>query len=130
MDIKCTHVALQVRDIERSIAFYRKYCGMRIVRDRTDSFRVVWMGWGEQPPRFVIVLLDSPYEVNRQPPYQHLGMAVASREAVDALHAQAVAEGLSPTWPPTDGGPVVGYFCGIADPDGNMVEFSFGQELG
>lgn len=128
--MKCTHVALQVRDIERSIAFYQKYCGMRVVQDRTDSFRVVWMGWGEQPPRFVIVLLGTPYEVNRQPPFQHLGMAVTDRDEVDAVYAQATASGITTVWPPTDGGPIVGYFCGVADPDSNMVEFSYGQRLG
>jgi len=24
----------------------------------------------------------------------------------------------------------VGYYCGVLDPDGNRVEFSFGQPLG
>lgn len=130
MGMKCTHVALQVRNIEQSIAFYEKYCGMRVVHDRTDAFRVVWMGWGEQPPKFVIVLLESPYELNRQPPYQHLGIAVAHRDDVDAVHARAVSDGITPLWPPADGGLVVGYFCGVADPDGNMVEFSYGQKVG
>src|SRR5574337_253786 len=92
--MKCTHVALQVRDIERSISFYQKYCGMRVMQDRTDSFRVVWLGWGEQPPKFVIVLLHDTYEHNRQPPYQHIGMAVPRREEIDAIHARAVTEGL------------------------------------
>ncbi|MFQ5806841.1 MAG: VOC family protein [Phycisphaerae bacterium] len=130
MKMKCTHVALQVRDIERSIAFYQRYCGMRVVQDRTDSFRVVWMGWGEQPPRFVVVLLDTPYEINQQPPFQHLGMAVADRDGVDAIYTRARANGIAKLWPPTDGGPIVGYYCGAADPDGNMVEFSHGQSLG
>ena len=31
---------------------------------------------------------------------------------------------------PKDAGPVVGYFCMVHDPDGNWVEFSFGQGLG
>lgn len=130
MSMKCTHVALQVRDIEQSIAFYERYCGMRVVQDRTNSFRVVWMGWGEQPPQFVIVLLNTPYESNRQPPYQHIGIAVGDPSEVDAVHQRAVASGIETLWPPTDGGPIVGYFCGVSDPDGNMVEFSYGQSLG
>jgi catechol 2,3-dioxygenase-like lactoylglutathione lyase family enzyme len=128
--MKCTHVALQVRDIERSIAFYRRYCEMRVVHDRTDDFRVVWLGWGEDPPNFVIVLLNKPYEVNRQPEYQHIGIAVESRAAVDAVAERARADGQAVAWPPVDAGPVVGYFCGLADPDGNMVEFSYGQRIG
>jgi hypothetical protein len=31
---------------------------------------------------------------------------------------------------PKDAGPIVGYFCMVHDPDGNWVEFSFGQGLG
>jgi len=129
--VKCTHIALQVRDIERSIAFYARYCGLRVVHDRvSDGARVVWLGWGEDPPRFVIVLLQEPYEVNRQPPWQHIGMAVERREEVDAAYARAVADALTGLWPPVDAGPIVGYYCGVPDPDGNMVEFSYGQRIG
>ncbi len=128
--MKCTHIALQVRDVERSIAFYERYCGMRVVRDRTDDFRVVWLGWGEQPPAFVLVLLETPYETNAQPPYQHIGIAVDSAADVDAVAARASADGLPVPWPPVDGGEIVGYFCGLHDPDGNLVEFSYGQPLG
>jgi len=128
--MRCTHVALQVRDIERSIAFYQRYCGMRVIRDRLDTFRVVWLGWGEEPPQFVIVLLDKDYEQNRQPELQHIGIAVDSRSEVDAVAEKARADGWPVIWPPRDGGPVVGYFCGLTDPDGNIVEFSYGQPIG
>jgi catechol 2,3-dioxygenase-like lactoylglutathione lyase family enzyme len=128
--MKCTHVALQVQDIEASIAFYRRYCDLRVVHDRTDEFRVVWLGWGENPPQFVVVLLHKPYDVNRQPAYQHLGLSVETRQAVDEVAARAAADGRPPIWPPRDGGPIVGYFCGLTDPDGNVVEFSYGQRIG
>jgi catechol 2,3-dioxygenase-like lactoylglutathione lyase family enzyme len=129
--MKCTHVALQVRAIEASIRFYERYCEMRPVHDRTeDNVRVVWLGWGEDPPQFVIVLLERDYETNAQPPVQHIGMAVDSRAEVDAIHARAVEDGLSDLWPPIEAGPVVGYYCGLRDPDGNRVEFSYGQRLG
>jgi catechol 2,3-dioxygenase-like lactoylglutathione lyase family enzyme len=128
--MKCTHVALQVKDVERSIAFYGRYCGLRVIHDRTDDFRVVWLGWGEQPPRFALVLLETPYAANEPPAYQHLGLATESRAEVDAVAERALAAGLDVPWPPRDGGPVVGYFCGLRDPDGNMVEFSHGQPLG
>ena len=128
--MKCTHVALQVRDIEGSIAFYRRYCGMCVVQDRTDDFRVVWLGWGEQPPKFALVLLEKAYERNEPPPLQHIGMAVERREEVDAVAERARADGLEVEWPPVDAGPIVGYFCGFRDPDGNVVEFSHGQPLG
>ncbi len=128
--MKCTHVALQVRDIERSIGFYARYCGLKVVHDRNDNLRVVWLGWGEDPPRFAIVLLEEAYEQNVQPPWQHVGLAVESRAEVDAIHARAVADGTPAPWPPHDAGPIVGYYCGLSDPDGNLIEFSCGQRLG
>ena len=129
--MKCTHFAFQVRDIDRSIAFYKRYCDMRIAHDReSDGVRVVWLGWGEDPPEFVIVLIERAYDRNVQPPFQHLGLSVAGRDEVDAIHARARADGLTNLWDPTDGGPIVGYYCGLPDPDGNMVEFSHGQRIG
>ena len=122
--MKCTHIALQVRDQQRSARFYGRYCGMKIVHEReTDDGRVIWLGWGEDPPKFVIVLLHGDYEQNTQPPWQHLGMAVESRAEVDAAYQQAQSDGVDKLWPPTDAGPVVGYYCGISDPDGNRIEF-------
>ncbi|MFQ5494406.1 MAG: VOC family protein [Phycisphaerae bacterium] len=129
--MKCTHVALQVRDIDASAAFYDRYCGMRIVHQReSETGRVVWLGWGEDPPKFVIVLLEGAYDRNVQPQWQHIGMAVDSRGDVDTLYERAKADGLDDLWSPRDGGEIVGYFCGVPDPDGNRVEFSFGQRIG
>jgi len=33
-------------------------------------------------------------------------------------------------WPPRDEPFPVGYYCGLRDPNGNYVEFSYGQPLG
>ncbi len=128
--MKCTHIALQVRDIEASIRFYADYCGMRVVHDRHETFRVVWLGWGEDPPLFVIVLLHQDFERNEQPPYQHIGLSVETRAEVDEICARASADGTPVEWPPVDGGDIVGYYGAIRDPDGNLVEFSCGQRIG
>lgn len=127
----CTHIALQVRDIRAAREFYAAFCGMKAVHDRIDGdSHVVWMGWGEDPPKFVIVLLEQAYEKNEQPQWQHIGMSVEHRSEVDQVYAKAVAAGIQRTWPPRDAGAIVGYYCGVADPDGNMVEFSHGQRIG
>ena len=129
--MQCTHIALQVRDIEASIRFYERFCELTVVHERhEDDTHVAWLGWGEDPPRFVIVLLAEPYEQNIQPPWQHIGMAVDDRQTVDKIFERAEADGIRGLWPPVDAGTIVGYLCGVPDPDGNIVEFSYGQRIG
>lgn len=112
-------------------AFYARYCGLRPVHERlSDGHRVAWLGWGEDPPRFVIVLTELPFDTNEQTPLQHIGMAVDARDEVARIYAAGVAAGISRAWAPTDAGQIVGYYCALADPDGNLVEFSFGQRIG
>ena len=125
-----THLALGVRDLERTIAFYRTHVGLYVVHDRTDgTMRVVWLAERETDPEFVIVLFEVRDERRSGPsPLQHLGFAVASRAEVDAAAAVARAEGILAV-EPVYAGPVVGYFCIVLDPDGNQVEFSHGQPI-
>jgi len=57
------------------------------------------------------------------------GFAVASREEVDAVADQAKKSSLL-KFGPAFLNPYAGYLCIISDPDGHMVEFSYGQALG
>jgi hypothetical protein len=47
---------------------------------------------------------------------------------VDEAAALARDEGVLQV-APHDAGPIVGYYCIVRDPDGNQVEFSFGQPI-
>lgn len=125
-----THVALGVRDLDRTIAFYRKHVQLHVVHERNDGgMRVVWISEREQDPHFVLVLFEVPAEPALGPStLQHLGFALASRAEVDAAAAAARADGVL-ALEPTDAGPVVGYICIVRDPDGNQVEFSYGQPI-
>jgi catechol 2,3-dioxygenase-like lactoylglutathione lyase family enzyme len=125
-----THVALGVRDVERTIAFYRRHVRLHVVHDRTDhGMRVVWLSEVEEHPRFVLVCIQRAIEHSfGDASMLHLGFAVASRAEVDAAAAIARDEGVLVS-EPVYAGPVVGYFCIIADPDGNQVEFSHGQPI-
>jgi catechol 2,3-dioxygenase-like lactoylglutathione lyase family enzyme len=39
-----THCALHVRDLDRSIAFYRSYCGLELVNEHgKGNSRTVWL---------------------------------------------------------------------------------------
>ncbi|MGF1509794.1 MAG: VOC family protein [Myxococcota bacterium] len=134
MGIRLTHVALHVRDLDASIAFYRDLCQLRIVHERSDPTtgrRVVWMAEAGREQDFVFVLLPGGPDTaaQREGDYGHLGFATPSREAVDALAERARQAGTL-AWAPRQEPEPVGYYCGVRDPDGRFVEFSFGQPLG
>lgn len=125
-----THLALGVRDLDRTIAFYREHARLHIVHERADGgMRVVWLAERENDPDFVLVLFPLSGEPAAGPrTLQHLGFAVASRGEVDEAAAAGRAAGVL-RLEPADGGPIVGYFCILEDPDGNQVEFSYGQPI-
>jgi lactoylglutathione lyase len=128
-DLGFTHVALTVRDLAASIAFYSKYARMRVVHQRVDSgagVSVAWLSDGTRP--FVIVLAQWPQLDAPLGPFGHLGVGCASRDEVDRLCVTARAEGCLKSGP-ADSGPPVGYWAYISDPDGNNLEVSFGQSI-
>ena len=129
--ISLTHIAIQVRDLDRSIEFYRDFCAMGVVHDRgVGKSRVVWMAEPGQEKRFIFVFMKGDARPPQDPKdYSHLGFALESRAAVDAIaHRARDAQCLA--WPPVQEAYPVGYYCGVKDPDGYFVEFSYGQPLG
>ena len=129
-DVGLTHVALPVRDLGASLAFYKKYAAMDVVHDRTDEVtgtRVVWVSDGTRP--FVLVLIESGEVRHPLLPIAHLGVGCRSREDVDRLTREARAEGRA-CYGPIDAGYPVGYFVLISDPDNHTLELSHGQEVG
>src|SRR5262245_18339282 len=126
IDIGFTHVALSVTDVDRSLAFYARYAGMRVVHRRREAsgVDVAWIADGARP--FVIVLMQASEITTQLRPMAHLGVGCASRERVDELCAQARAGG-SLLKEPQDSGPPVGYWAFLRDPDGHTLELSYGQ---
>lgn len=131
MKIEFTHVALLVSDVDRTADFYYKYCGLTVLNRRMDpntGLRVIWLGTSLD---FVIVA----FEGEKQPvqslskPLSHLGFSLESREEVNKIADMARKDGIL-KYGPIYFDPVVGYICEVLDPDGNSIEFSFGQELG
>jgi predicted lactoylglutathione lyase len=71
----------------------------------------------------------SPRHKRNTQDYSHLGFALASRDAVDDI-ADKARRSSCLLWEPRQEPYPVGYYCGVLDPDGNAVEFSYGQPLG
>lgn len=126
-----THIALHVRDLNACIQFYESYSGMRIVHDRfSGGKRIVWLAERGREEEFILVLIPGgPGRDQSSEDFSHLGFALESQSAVDAIAERARNEGIL-EWEPRQEPYPVGYYCGIKDPDGNFVEFSYGQPLG
>lgn len=127
-----THLALHVRDLEACTAFYREFCAMRVVHEREDEAggKVVWLAEPGREAAFIFVLISGGPGRDQAPrDFSHFGFACASRQAVDRLAARAEVAGCL-AWAPREEPYPVGYYCGLRDPDGNCVEFSYGQPLG
>jgi len=131
-----THVALVVADLDASVEFYRRYAAMELVHERREAAggRTAWMTDGKLP--FVLVLVAPAraplhHILGRAlarwfPAPAHLGVSCESHEQVESLCGLARREGRLRK-PPRNGGPIVGYYGMISDPDGYNLEVSFGQ---
>ena len=127
MPARWTHVVLKVSDLDRSIAFYRRYCGLEIVRDGRPRGHTVWLAPAPRSPgpsAFVLVLYLTEIDFR----LDHLGFECDSRDEVDAVAAEARTLGIL-AQPPVDVGGDLGYLTMIRDPDGHLVEFTHGQPL-
>jgi lactoylglutathione lyase len=122
-DLGLTHIALPVRSLASSTAFYDTFAGMKVVHSRPG---VVWLSDLTRP--FAIVLIETTNAVKPLLPIAHLGVAVASEAEVDRL-CQLARQTDHLLMPAHQSGPPVGYWALFSDPDGHTLEVSFGQEL-
>ena len=126
-----THLALHVPDLDACIAFYAQFCGMQVIHERPGKgARIVWMAEPGKEHLFIFVIMPGGQDRNlASTDYSHFGFALNSREEVEQIAALAAHDGCL-IWPPRDEPYPVGYYCGLRDPAGNYVEFSYGQPLG
>ncbi|MCC7263383.1 MAG: VOC family protein [Candidatus Latescibacteria bacterium] len=127
VDRGLTHIALTVRNLQKSIEFYMKYAGMLVVHQREDVPGKGVAGLSDLTRSFMVTLLTSDYKDRLSWP-SHLGVAVSSHEEVERLASLAREEGCLQGGP-EQRGPNVGYIAWVADPDGNTIEISHGQQI-
>jgi catechol 2,3-dioxygenase-like lactoylglutathione lyase family enzyme len=131
-----THIALAVKDIEASIAWYEAFTHLRLLSKGEDKDgKNAWLGDPAQTESPFILVLGQffeghdPFAPAPHPPmgpFAHMGIEAVSREGVDEVAARARAAGclaLGPLQMPKQ----IGYVCFIKDPDGNTVEYSYDQ---
>ncbi len=133
---RLTHIALRVVDIDRSIDWYEAFTPLRVLKRLTDEYgRGVWLADPDDASQPFVLSL-SAFTPDKDPfgfapptvlgPYAHLGFELTSLAAVKEVAARAESAG-SLTVPLTNMPPPIGYICFVEDPDGNTIEFSFGQ---
>jgi catechol 2,3-dioxygenase-like lactoylglutathione lyase family enzyme len=127
MPTRWTHVVAKVSELDRSIAFYRRFCALEVVRDHRPNGHTVWLAPVVRPPglaRYVLVL----YQTEIDSRLDHLGFQVDSREEIERIASEGRRLGILAA-PPWDGGGDIGYVTMLRDPDGHLVEFTYGQPI-
>lgn len=82
-----THVALHVNDLEACIGFYADYCALSVTHRREG---VAWMAEPGREREFILVFLAGGKGAGQAADdYGHLGFALESRAAVDAIAEKA-----------------------------------------
>lgn len=132
-----THIALLVKDIDATIAWYEKFTHLSLLSRTEDGQGYgAWMADREQNLESPFVLVLAQFFEGKDPfapakhgvlgPFAHIGIETISAEEVDRIAALGKEAGCLAFGPMQMPAPV-GYICFLKDPDGNTVEFSYDQ---
>jgi lactoylglutathione lyase len=123
--MRLLHTMIRVRDLDRSLDFYVRLCGMRLLR-RSDypdgKFTLAFVGYQDESQGAVLELTHNwdraePYTVGDA--WGHLALGVAD---IYGTCARLAAEGVPvprPPGPMKHGSTVIAF---VEDPDGHKVE--------
>lgn len=133
-----THMALHVKDIDASIAWYERFTHLTLVEKREDKDGYgAWLADRQETTSPFILVLGQffegkdPFAPAEHPaigPFAHFGIETTSKGAVDKIAALGKEEGCLALGPQQMPDPI-GYICFLKDPDGNTIEFSYDQKV-
>ena len=119
------HTMIRVRDLEKSVDFYSRHLGMKVLRQKEfpgGKFTNTFMGYGDEDAHTV---LELTYNWGQEEPYTHgsgFGHLAVAVPDIAAACARMEADGVSiprPPGPMKHGTTVIAF---IEDPDGYKIE--------
>lgn len=119
------HTMIRVRDLEKSLDFYCRILGMKLLRRadyETGRFSLAFVGYGDEAKDAVIELTwnwdqTEPYEMGTA--FGHLALAAEDVYATCAALEKAGVKVPRPAGPMKGGSTVIAF---IEDPDGYRIE--------
>ncbi len=131
---RLTHIALPCADLDASLRWYEEFTPLVLVTRREDSAgQTAWLSHDHQAenPFIVVLAMFFASRGKEQPqlgPFAHLGIELPSRQAVVEIAERGQAAQCL-TWAPEQYPDPIGFICALSDPDGNVIEYSFGQGI-
>ena len=126
---RMTHICFHVSEIDDCVRFYRQYCKMAVIDDRSGGgVGSVYMSESGREMQIVLQLKSGGESLKlKESDERHFGFSVESREAVDDIARCARKDGIL-FYEPDEHLPGA-YFCAVKDPNGNCVEFGYGHAV-
>jgi catechol 2,3-dioxygenase len=112
------HIVLNVSDIDASLEFYSKVCGLEVVT-RNEERKIAFMSLGEQHHDLALIQRGGSDKADpSQPGLVHFAWRVADFPALQAAHAELTEAGIK--LEPIQHNITNSLY--IPDPDGHLVE--------
>ena len=129
MTPRLTHICLHVESLDQCVQFYKRYCQMEVLDDRSENGEgSIYLS--ELGREKVMVLQFKSGDENAtlsDNEERHFGFVVGSKKDVDDIARMGEEDGIL-FFEPDEYLPGA-YICGVEDPNGNCVEFSFGHSV-
>ena len=129
------NMSLHVSDMQASHEFYRTWAGLELAHVGRETLSCRLTTPGQDKPFQLVLCSDSACNdascraAPKSGDISHIGIAVQSIEELKDIYNRAVAKNII-NWPLQERPFPAGTLFSIKDPDGNTVEFSYGQPLG
>jgi len=115
---KFAHFVLRVRDLEKSVDWYEKVLGMKIVH---DAGHLAFLTYDDEHHRLALVKTPVETEIVRgSPGLDHVAYTLATLGELLGTYVRLKSLDIEPVWPVNHG---LTTSLNYEDPDGNRVEF-------